>query len=296
VSWWNLEVSKSLSACLERFVCHFSQYGFNWISSIIFLGTLTIVIPQLPCIFRMANAVSSTVELLYSVTSDSVNSFNFVMWAFANKCFPIELVPCSDGWRRTWWHTIHMMPGLPVSSIPHCKQNRHDGACLEFFHAIGRFQPTFIEAHQPSKMICNVRSLKSRIKTRSLLEEIITSSNDVFKDCVSDMVIEFGKLGMSTRETAENNDTLTQNAGSYILTLLLIVLATGLDRHFRSGYRSEPNRSQIGGPGGQYTRTVNSGTVPSTSPYLFELGGYPAGCTVGPSVKSYNMRAFAIRL
>jgi len=43
----------------------------------IFLGTLTIVIPRLPCLFRMAKAVSSTVELGNSVTSEGVNSFNF---------------------------------------------------------------------------------------------------------------------------------------------------------------------------------------------------------------------------
>jgi hypothetical protein len=43
----------------------------------------------------------------------------------------------------------------------------------------------------------------------------------VFKDCVCDMVVEIGKLGIPTRETAENNYTVTQNAGSYILTLLL---------------------------------------------------------------------------
>jgi len=46
------------------------------------------------------------------------------------------------------------------------------------------------------------------------LEEIITSSNEVFKDCVSDMVVEIGKLGISTWETAKNNDTVTQNADS----------------------------------------------------------------------------------
>ena len=63
-------------------------------------------------------------------------------------------------------------------------------------------------------MICNVRSLKSRIKTRSFLEEIITSSNEVFKDCVSDMVVEIRKLGILTQETAENNDIVTQNVGS----------------------------------------------------------------------------------
>jgi hypothetical protein len=89
-----------------------------------------------------------------------------------------------------------MMPGLPVSSIPQCKYNRHEGACLEFFHAIGHFEPTFIEAHQASKMICIEMSLKSRIKTGPFLEEIITSSDEVSKDCVSDMVVENGKLGI----------------------------------------------------------------------------------------------------
>jgi hypothetical protein len=71
-----------------------------------------------------------------------------------------------------------------------------------------------MEAHQASKMICKVRSLKSRIKTRSFLEEIITSSNEVFKDCVSDMAVEIQKLCNPTRETAENNDTVNQIAGS----------------------------------------------------------------------------------
>jgi len=121
VSWWNSEVSKSLSASLERFVCRFGQYGLNWMSNLNFICKLTIVIARLPCLFKMAKAVSSTVVLVNSVTSESVNSFNFPMWAFASKCYPIELVPCSDGWRRTWWQTIHMMPGLSVCSIPQCK-------------------------------------------------------------------------------------------------------------------------------------------------------------------------------
>jgi len=107
-----------------------------------------------------------------------------------------------------------MMPGLPVSSIAQCKLNRYEGACVAFFHAIDRFEPTFIEAHQASKIICNVRSLKSRMKTRSFLEKIITSNNEVFNDCVSDMVVEITKLGIPTPETAENNDTSTQNTGS----------------------------------------------------------------------------------
>jgi len=46
------------------------------------------------------------------------------------------------------------------------------------------------------------------------LEEIITSSNEVFKDCVSDMVVEIRKLGDPTWKTAENNDTGKQIAGS----------------------------------------------------------------------------------
>jgi len=51
---------------------------------------------------------SLTVKLVNSVTSKSVNLFNFAMWPFASKSFPIELVPCSDEWRRTWWQMIHM--------------------------------------------------------------------------------------------------------------------------------------------------------------------------------------------
>jgi hypothetical protein len=71
-----------------------------------------------------------------------------------------------------------------------------------------------MEAHQASKMICKVRSLKSRINTHSFLEEIITCSNEVFRDCVSDMAGEMQKLGNSTRETAENYNTVKQIAGS----------------------------------------------------------------------------------
>jgi hypothetical protein len=63
-------------------------------------------------------------------------------------------------------------------------------------------------------MICKVRSLKSRIKTRSVLGQIITSKNEVLKDCVSEMVVEIRKLGNPNQETAENNDTVKQIAGS----------------------------------------------------------------------------------
>ena len=43
---------------------------------------------------------------------------------------------------------IHMIQGLPVSSIPQCNWNRHEDAWLESFQAIGHFEPTSIEAHQ----------------------------------------------------------------------------------------------------------------------------------------------------
>jgi len=68
MSQWNSEISKSLAASLEHFVCHFGQYGLTWMWNISFLWELTIVIPQLPCRFRMARAVSPTVELVNSVT------------------------------------------------------------------------------------------------------------------------------------------------------------------------------------------------------------------------------------
>jgi len=63
-------------------------------------------------------------------------------------------------------------------------------------------------------MTSKVRSLKSQIKTRSFLKEIIPSNNEVFKDSVSDMAREIRKLGITTRKTAKNNDTVKQTAGS----------------------------------------------------------------------------------
>jgi hypothetical protein len=63
-------------------------------------------------------------------------------------------------------------------------------------------------------MICNVRSLKSQLKTRSVLDEIMTSSNEVFNKCGSAMAVEIRKLSIPSRETAENNDTVTHNAAS----------------------------------------------------------------------------------
>jgi hypothetical protein len=121
----------------------------------------------------------------------------------ASKRLTIELVLCSYGWWRTSWQTIHMMPGLPVYSIPPCQYNRHEGACPAWFQATCRIEHTFIEAHQVSMMICKVRSLKSWIKTRSFVQDIITSCKAVFRDFVSDIADGNWILGNLIRVTVK---------------------------------------------------------------------------------------------
>jgi hypothetical protein len=59
---------------------------------------LAIGIPSLPCISGMAKAVSSAIELVNSVTSDTVDWFNYAKCALASKRLTIELVLCSYGW------------------------------------------------------------------------------------------------------------------------------------------------------------------------------------------------------
>jgi len=61
-----------------------------WMSNMICLCKLAIVIPRLARLLRMAKDASSTAKLVNSVTSDSVNSFNFAMWDFARKCSPLS--------------------------------------------------------------------------------------------------------------------------------------------------------------------------------------------------------------
>ena len=114
-----------------------------------------------------------------------------------------------------------MLPGLPVSSIPQCKSIRHGGACLQLIQTIGCFKSTFFDAHQALKMICKVMLLKSQIKTREFFEEIITSSNEVFKECESHMALRSRQLSNPARNPAESNDTAQHTVGSQILTLLL---------------------------------------------------------------------------
>jgi len=52
------------------------------------------------------------------------------------------------------------------------------------------------------------------MKTRSFLDEIITSSNKVFKDFVSNVAVEIKMRGIPTRETAQHDDTAKQTTGS----------------------------------------------------------------------------------
>ena len=47
--------------------------------NMVFVCGLAIVIPRPPCLLRVGKADSSTVQLVNSVTSDSVHSFNFAM-------------------------------------------------------------------------------------------------------------------------------------------------------------------------------------------------------------------------
>jgi hypothetical protein len=59
------------------------------------LSELTIVIPRLPCLFTMAKAVSSTVELVNSVTSESVKSLTLQC-----ELLPVSVSPLS------WTHDL----------------------------------------------------------------------------------------------------------------------------------------------------------------------------------------------
>lgn len=110
-----------------------------------FLRELTIVIPWLHYVFSIAKHISSTIDKVNSVSSETINPVDFAMKPVAFKCFGIELVWCSDGWWRTW-PMIHMISGQLVSSVMRCNENPHKGAWLESFQAIDHFEPTILQA------------------------------------------------------------------------------------------------------------------------------------------------------
>jgi hypothetical protein len=167
----------------------------------------------------MAKAVSLTIDLVDSDTSDYVNLFNFGMCAFTCKCFPIKLVPRSDGRQRTWWQMIPKLLGLPVSSIPQCKWNHLNRRCRVLFEAIETFEWTFIEVHQASNIIRRVRSFKSQIQSYLLLDDIITSSNEVFTDFESDIVLGIWSLCISGWVTVKSYNSVKYAAGSSLSTV-----------------------------------------------------------------------------
>ena len=53
------------------------------------------------------------------------------------------------------------------------------------------------------------------------MEEIITSSNEVFKDFEFDIAVRIRMLGNPTRKMADINHTIEQTPGSQILTVQL---------------------------------------------------------------------------
>jgi hypothetical protein len=79
---------------------------------------------------------------------------------------------------------------------------------------MGRFELTLIAAQQVLETFCNIRLLTSQITAHLFLEEIITSSIEVFQDLESDMAVGIRNLGIATRAAAESNVIVQQNAGS----------------------------------------------------------------------------------
>jgi len=179
-----------------------------------FLYQPSILIPQLPYYFTMAKAVSSTVELVHSLKSDSFTSFILGMWVFNSTCFLIKLVSCINGQRRTWNLTIYQIPDLPVCLIPQYNWNCHQHACCDWIQAIGHWKATFIESYQAPQIMGEVISLEYRVETISFLEGIIAARNAVFYDFVRYMVIGTRKLGNPSTETAESMITVKKKVGS----------------------------------------------------------------------------------
>jgi len=173
---WSILAVNSVNICKTK------------LSNINILGKCTIQIPPLNCLFKMAKAISSTFELANSVTTDFLTSFICAMSTLASKWYATELMPYSEGWRRSWSVTWHVMPWQLVFSILQCTFYRHDGECLHLFQTMGPCKPMKIEANWASNIICKVRLLKSQIMTPSSVQDILTSSNEVYIDTESEIM------------------------------------------------------------------------------------------------------------
>jgi len=118
LSWWNSAVTKSVDDSLEHLIRQLIYY-----ISDLYLKY------EFPLRTYYCNS-STSLSLQYGQSCfinhwtgrcSDIQQFdlcNFAMSAFGSKFFPIQLVPCSEGWQTTWWQMIHMMPGLSVLSIP----------------------------------------------------------------------------------------------------------------------------------------------------------------------------------
>lgn len=109
-----------------------------------------------------------------------------------------------------------------MSSIPQCKQKRHECASQELFHPNGRVKSSFIDTHQALNMICTGRWVKLQIKTHLCFHDIITSSNQMFIDWESDMAVECQRVCHSAQETIEGDIIIEYNAGAEELTIELL--------------------------------------------------------------------------
>jgi len=106
---WSVVAANKMNICMTK------------LSNMNCFCNLKIVIPRLHCLRNVANAVMSALVIVNSDTSDSLRLCNFRMCASASKCFPMELVPCSNRYRKTWWPMIHMKARMLISSFPRCK-------------------------------------------------------------------------------------------------------------------------------------------------------------------------------
>jgi hypothetical protein len=142
----------------------------------------------------MDRADLSTFKLLIFVTSQCARLFDFMMWAVAKRCCNIRLVPCSDGWRRTWFQTTLIMPMLPVYTILQKKYIYHKGTYLWSLPTLVHIVSIFMDAHQALYKVCYIWLLKSQIKTVSFCKEILYNVG-------SDLMVQIWHLGKLTRET-----------------------------------------------------------------------------------------------
>jgi hypothetical protein len=168
------------------------------------LCELTIVIHQLLGHFNMAKVVSLIVELLHSVTFKWIHLINFLICTVTSNFFPTKQIPRYGRWQMTWWQAIHMIPKMPVVSLPQRQLERQARAGMELHHPMDNCEPTIVNTHQTSKVIGTVREYKSWYETPSLFDDIITSSNEIFKHFESNIILAIGIPGNLTEETVRS--------------------------------------------------------------------------------------------